>query len=231
MLSGMRTLGGMALTKAGFLEPPTREREREGEGERRERRESGGAAGRFVSRSAPESSGMGQGRRESSLERRPPAGVVEEEKSGPDGGFWVTVLDLERVREGERMLVALFSASEKENVTHLGWSGDGCSLSAAFRNGTTARIFRIRPSTSMEGTGGAELAYELRRGRTSAVVEGVAWAKDGRWVALGTRKGTVHVFAVNPYNGNADRRSHVDGRVRNVSELVRILYRQSGISC
>ncbi|EGN92340.1 hypothetical protein SERLA73DRAFT_117519, partial [Serpula lacrymans var. lacrymans S7.3] len=42
---------------------------------------------------------------------------------------------------------------------------------------------------------------------------------DGRWVALGTRKRTVHIFAVNPYGGNPDHRSHVDGRVMNVQEL------------
>ncbi|KAF8801837.1 hypothetical protein BYT27DRAFT_7114060, partial [Phlegmacium glaucopus] len=58
--------------------------------------------------------------------------------------------------------------------------------------------------------------YTLRRGRTSAVVEGADWSKDGRWLAIGTRKRTVHVFPVNPYGGKADIASHLEGRVRNI---------------
>ena len=62
--------------------------------------------------------------------------------------------------------------------------------------------------------------YNLRRGRTSAVVEGSDWSKDGRWLAIGTRKRTVHVFAVNPYGGKPDIASHLEGRVRNVDVFV-----------
>ncbi|TFK53255.1 hypothetical protein OE88DRAFT_1626135 [Heliocybe sulcata] len=61
--------------------------------------------------------------------------------------------------------------------------------------------------------------YDLRRGRTSAVVEGVESAQDGRWVAMGTRKRTLHVFAANPYGGKTDVRSHVEGRVRDAGEV------------
>ena len=62
--------------------------------------------------------------------------------------------------------------------------------------------------------------YNLRRGRTPAVVEGITSSDDGRWIAVGTRKRTVHVFAVNPYGGKPDNKSHLEGRVQNVSELV-----------
>ncbi|KAG6839768.1 hypothetical protein C0991_011821 [Blastosporella zonata] len=72
-------------------------------------------------------------------------------------------------------------------------------------------------STSAEGrTGSAWQVYHLRRGRTGAVVDGLEWSRDGRWAALGTRKGTVHVFGVNPYGGRPDVKSHWEGRVRNV---------------
>ncbi|KAF5364610.1 hypothetical protein D9758_005561 [Tetrapyrgos nigripes] len=60
--------------------------------------------------------------------------------------------------------------------------------------------------------------YDLRRGRTPAVIESAAWADDGRWVALGTRKRTVHVFPVNPYGGKSDVLSHMEGKVRNYLE-------------
>ena len=62
--------------------------------------------------------------------------------------------------------------------------------------------------------------YNLRRGRTSAVVEGINASADGRRIAVGMRKWTVRVFAVNPYGGEPDTRSHLEGRVQNVSELV-----------
>lgn len=75
------------------------------------------------------------------------------------------------------------------------------------------------------GAGGEDGApwhvYDLRRGRTAGVIEDVAWATDGRWVAVGTKKRTVHIFATNPYGGKPDEASHMDGRVRNVNELVR----------
>jgi len=62
--------------------------------------------------------------------------------------------------------------------------------------------------------------YTLRQGRMSAVVEGADWSTDGRWLAIGTRKRTVHVFAVNPYGGQTDIASHLEGRVKNVDVIV-----------
>ncbi len=62
--------------------------------------------------------------------------------------------------------------------------------------------------------------YDLRRGRTSAVVENLDWASDGRWIAVATRKRTVHVFAANPYGGLPDGHSHIKGRVCNTPKLV-----------
>lgn len=63
--------------------------------------------------------------------------------------------------------------------------------------------------------------YNLRRGRTTAVVEEMEWADDERWIAIGTRKRTIHLFAVNPYGGPPDTVSHMSGIVRNTVELVR----------
>ncbi|KAJ6557080.1 hypothetical protein DFH09DRAFT_1365467 [Mycena vulgaris] len=102
------------------------------------------------------------------------------------------------------------------------------------RDGLGAGVWGVRPSPSSSsafsstaadtlapsGASADTLAalmqlYELDRGRTGAVVEGVAGARDGRFVALATRRRTVHVFfAVNPYGGQADGRSHAGARVR-----------------
>jgi hypothetical protein len=62
--------------------------------------------------------------------------------------------------------------------------------------------------------------YDLHRGRTSAVVENLDWATDGRWIAVATQKRTVHIFATNPYGGQPDGESHVKGKVCNSPKLV-----------
>ena len=66
--------------------------------------------------------------------------------------------------------------------------------------------------------------YDLRRGRTSGVIESIDIAGDGRWVAIGTRRRTVHVFATNPYGGKPDEASHLGGKVKNVNGLVSISF-------
>ncbi|KAG8218093.1 hypothetical protein J3R82DRAFT_3608 [Butyriboletus roseoflavus] len=60
--------------------------------------------------------------------------------------------------------------------------------------------------------------YSLRRGRTSAIIQDMEVSPDGRWVAVGTGKGTVHVFAINPYGGQPDLRSHMDTKIWNVEK-------------
>lgn len=62
--------------------------------------------------------------------------------------------------------------------------------------------------------------YDLRRGRTSAVVEAVKFSNDSRWVGVVSRKRTVHVFATNPYGGKPDEASHLEGKVKNTTEIV-----------
>lgn len=65
-------------------------------------------------------------------------------------------------------------------------------------------------------------AYGFRRGHTPAVIQGMEpeVSPDGLWVAVGTRMGTVHVFAINPYEGQPDLRSHMDSMVWNVDKHV-----------
>lgn len=62
--------------------------------------------------------------------------------------------------------------------------------------------------------------YDLRRGRTNAIIDGIDMASDGRWVAMGSRKRTIHIFATNPYGGKADEYSHTGKKVVNCKELV-----------
>ncbi|CAG8483800.1 2525_t:CDS:2 [Racocetra fulgida] len=63
--------------------------------------------------------------------------------------------------------------------------------------------------------------YQLSRGYTNASVSdgGVGWSGDSRWCAVASGRGTIHVFAINPYGGPAHVPSHITGWVNNVDEL------------
>ena len=130
------------------------------------------------------------------------------------------------------------TVSKRQPISNIEFTSDGNSLIVSTEDGRVIRVFQIRPLPSVSRGGprvtsstasdvGRTTAepwhvYNLRRGRTSAVVEAIKGSEDGRWIAVGTRKRTVHVFAVNPYGGKPDNKSHLEGRVQNVSELVSI---------
>ncbi|TFK32507.1 hypothetical protein BDQ12DRAFT_692387 [Crucibulum laeve] len=156
-------------------------------------------------------------------------------------GSFVTVVDLFSLLFGseEPAVLAEFMSSKTQPVADLCFSGDGCEVLVVPRDGQVVRVYQLRPSpatldavrtsdsspteTALEVTPNRQDTswhlYNLRRGWTSGIVENVDWAGDGRWVAIGTRNRTVHVFATNPYGGQPDIKSHLEGVVRNVNEL------------
>ncbi|KAH9167567.1 hypothetical protein EDB89DRAFT_2074692 [Lactarius sanguifluus] len=157
-------------------------------------------------------------------------------------------------------LIVEFLASKRQPISALHFSTDGSALMVVPSDGQTIRVFQVRPAphalrSAISEAGqfdGAESAptvpvgsvgslldaliptpkkdsapwhmYDLRRGRTSAIVENLDWASDGRWIAVATRKRTVHVFAANPYGGLPDGHSHIKGRSLSTSlpPLVRL---------
>ncbi|KAF8065405.1 hypothetical protein FPV67DRAFT_1451169 [Lyophyllum atratum] len=223
---GMRTLGGLAVSAARSRMAGA------GEG--------AGGVGKFFSRSAPEQGEAGVGterEREGRGRRDSEASSGTSGSAGGEGGYYVTVVDLGTLVRGQAQpeTVVEFLVGRDRAVAGLVFAGDGCSVGVVPRDGQAVQVYQIRPSPSPsparssfsagggepsggggEKEGSAWHLYNLRRGRTSAVVEGVEWAGDGRWVAVGTRRGTVHVFGVNPYGGKTDVKSHLEGRVRNV---------------
>lgn len=57
--------------------------------------------------------------------------------------------------------------------------------------------------------------YKLMRGITTADVVRAEWSHDAQWVTVGTRSGTVHVYAVNPFGGVPSIANHIQGKVKN----------------
>ncbi|UTT91502.1 hypothetical protein NDA17_002618 [Ustilago hordei] len=57
--------------------------------------------------------------------------------------------------------------------------------------------------------------YKLMRGITTADVVQAQWSSDAQWITVGTRSGTVHVYAVNPYGGSPSIANHVQRKIKN----------------
>lgn len=164
----------------------------------------------------------------------------------PGHGSHVTIVDLLPLLTGAAPITVvewITSRTASQPVAGLKFSPDGSSLVVVPMNGQVAHVWRVMPSPGwvrsggpggVTGVGEAVAAvgresrgevtmarmYHLHRGRSQAVIDDVAWAHDGRWVAIGSQRPTVHVFPVNPYGGKPDLKSHTKGKVINVNELV-----------
>ena len=229
VLSGMRALGGRALTaaRARISDTPLPP----------------APSAKPLSRSAPEQESISN----------------ETSSQSAQSGYHVTILDLSPLAAPSPRApepIVEFLASKRQPISALQFSADGSALMVVPGDGQTIRVFQVRPAPRALRSGisevgqsdGAENApavpvgsvgshvdaliptlkkdsapwhmYDLRRGRTSAVVENLDWASDGRWIAVATKKRTVHVFAANPYGGLPDGQSHIKGRVCNSPNLV-----------
>ena len=136
-----------------------------------------------------------------------------------------------------------------QQISKLSFSNDGMRLAVSSKDGHTVRVYDIHPTSKVvrriltglrsgpdlgyaddlrslihaglhTGPAAPVHVYDLQRGRTNAVIENISWNDDMRWVAIGSKKRTVHVFPINPYGGRPDDVSHLEGHVRNAPESV-----------
>jgi hypothetical protein len=90
--------------------------------------------------------------------------------------------------------------SSSQTVAHLSFSPDGTQFFAAPMDGRVFHIFQIHPAGAVKhlvrGVCKGEVwhLYELRRGSTIASVCEVTWDRAGRWVGVGTGRGTVRKY-------------------------------------
>ncbi|WWD20766.1 hypothetical protein CI109_105243 [Kwoniella shandongensis] len=118
------------------------------------------------------------------------------------------------------------SSNDKPHpVSYLSFSPTGTQLFAAPTDGRSFHIVQIQPAGALksrirgECKGEVWHVYELKRGHTSASVSEVSWDKAGRWVGVGTSKGTVHVFPITPTGGPPTAASHANPRISNSSQM------------
>ncbi|WVF68008.1 hypothetical protein IAT40_002770 [Kwoniella sp. CBS 6097] len=110
-------------------------------------------------------------------------------------------------------------------VTYISFSPDGTQLFAAPSEGKSFHILEIHPAGINKNEVRGEVKgqvwhlYELRRGHTAASVRQVSWDQQGRWVGVGTGKGTVHIFPVSPLGGPASASTHATAKRVNPTQL------------
>jgi hypothetical protein len=246
VLSGFKTLGGMAYRYGAAKIAESQGRESLASstaqargGNQQHQAPGGGITTKFFSKSAPAATPERHRRSLSMGGSSSQSGTAEvnvtPSRSTPvtENGYYVTVVDLAGLSNTAHGIsnsaikpraISEFLAFKSHPVAKLSFSADGTSLLAVPKDGQATKVFQIRPGAPKEAPHQqAWQVYSLRRGRTSAVVEEVDWAQDGRWIAIGTRKRTIHVFAVNPYGGPPDPQSHIQGKVFGMTEMVSLL--------
>lgn len=245
VFNGMKYFGGIALEAA---KNRVASGQSFGVGIRNQRPNSGrdnSSGGRLVSRSAPDhltvrdETEQKLRRSSSTLIGDPhshPTKVAPSTKPSRERGHLVTVVDLAPLcKQHEVTKIEEIRVSTSQPAVKIEFSADGTSVGVALRNGHSMKVFKLKPSPDFltssskdKAVEGGEVEYprsttqlyNLYRGRTSAVVECIVWAKDGRYIGCGTMNRTIHIYAVNPYGGKSDLRSHLEGRIRNVETVV-----------
>ncbi|ORY31249.1 hypothetical protein BCR39DRAFT_527125 [Naematelia encephala] len=157
------------------------------------------------------------------------------------GGDWVKVVDLFPRTGQEPETIAHFqlpfsrsigpplpseaapgSARQARPLSFLEFSPDDTQLFVS-TDGRAFHLLDLHPAgpdkAKVNSKGMAWHLYELRRGNTAAIVSDVRWSKDRRWLGVGTGRGTIHVFPIQPSGGPPSASSHATMQVTNPEQL------------
>lgn len=114
----------------------------------------------------------------------------------------------------------------EENVSYLAFNCSGDLLLTAGDSGTEFHIFSILPHPLNPAMGAVHHLYTLYRGATPALIIGVKFSSDSRWVAVSSNHGTTHVYPVTPYGGPVTVRTHLTTKMVNRQSA---FYRSAGL--
>ncbi|CAE6506498.1 unnamed protein product, partial [Rhizoctonia solani] len=151
----------------------------------------------------------------------------------------VTVVDLEPLLSGQApRRIVQHHATPGQAVSVLAFSRTGNLLAVTGADGIFVRIFEVRPKgryskggpcltkrdelneLEERDTGSLWHWYDLQRGLTRRRITNIVWSADSKWIAVVTVRGTLHIFAINPYGGIPSGASHLlgSGRIANMTE-------------
>ncbi|RNA07828.1 breast carcinoma-amplified sequence 3 isoform X2 [Brachionus plicatilis] len=109
--------------------------------------------------------------------------------------------------EKQNWIVAHFLAHQ-EPIYALEFNPNGRLLVTADCLGQYFNVFQINPSPFKCTRSNIKHLYSLYRGDTGAKVRDISFSIDSRWLAVSTKRGTTHIFAINIDGGTINARTH-----------------------
>ncbi|CAG8443758.1 952_t:CDS:10 [Cetraspora pellucida] len=150
------------------------------------------------------------------------AGSLENDKeNGAVGAVIIRDLGIACDEQKKQSNIIIYFSPHTNPVGYLSFSPSGTFLLSTSVQGHQFHVFEIvgkrRRSRNNKSL---KHVYQLSRGYTNAIIGdgGVGWSDDSRWCAVTSGRGTIHLFAINPYGGPAHVPSHIAGWVNNVDE-------------
>lgn len=109
--------------------------------------------------------------------------------------------------ENQNWIVAHFFAHQ-EPIYALEFNPSGRLLVSADCLGQYFNVFQINANSYKCTRTVVKHLYSLYRGDTSSKVRNISFSSDSRWLAIGTKRGTTHIFPLNCYGGVINARTH-----------------------
>ncbi|CAF2969333.1 unnamed protein product [Rotaria sp. Silwood2] len=116
--------------------------------------------------------------------------------------------------ERQNWIIAHFQA-HTEPVSHLQFNPSGHLLVTCDISGHYFNVLEIQASPYRCTRTYIKHLYTLFRGDTDCIVSHMTFTIDSRWLAVSTKRGTTHLFAINPYGGVVNVRTHTKPHVVN----------------
>lgn len=109
--------------------------------------------------------------------------------------------------ENQSWIVAHFLAHQ-EPIYALEFNQSGRILVSADCLGQYFNVFQINTNSYKCTRTVVKHLYSLYRGDTTSKVTNMCFSNDSRWLAIGTKRGTTHIFPLNCYGGVVNARTH-----------------------
>jgi len=109
--------------------------------------------------------------------------------------------------ENQNWIIAHFLAHQ-EPIYALEFNGNGRLLVSADCLGQYFNVFQINANSFKCTRTVVKHLYSLYRGDTASKVRNISFSSDSRWLAIGTKRGTTHIFPLNSYGGPVNARTH-----------------------
>ena len=119
--------------------------------------------------------------------------------------------------EDQSWIVAHFLAHQDQPISALEFNNNGRLLVSADSLGQYFNVFQLNANAYKSTRTVVKHLYSLYRGDTTAKVRNICFSSDSRWLAISTKRGTTHVFPINPYGGAVNARTHSKPHVVNRS--------------